>query len=1171
MTPTTEGVSAIATPFSAPRIAELLAGPGGDARVPTPEQQLVIEHPIGGSALVVAGAGSGKTETMANRVVWLVANGLVPPDGVLGLTFTRKAASELAERVRLRLITFAEELEAARIRGVLSADEAARAPALIELLADGLDLPQVSTYNAFASGIVQEFGASAGVAADAVLLDEASAWRLAREVVRTSRDTALPESELSLGRLTELVLQLDRSVHEHLSSFGRVDLVGEEFARVLTLPYNEAEAKKGQPSGKQYVDIVKAVDAIGGTALISRLAASYAAEKQRRGWLEFSDQVALALDVVERSPQAAAAIRRRSPVVLLDEVQDTSVGQTRLLAKLFAGETVMAVGDPHQSIYGWRGASSENLPQFHRDFRGQAGPDGDQAQDPVTLSLSTSWRNAARVLDAANVVAGPLAADSPITVPVLAPRPAAPVGSIEVRYPETVHDERAELARWMRDARDEHLARTGELPTAAILMRNRRPMAAFSAALTELGVPNQIVGLGGLLTTPEITDVVAALRCIWSADAGGPLIRLLAGPRFRIGVADLSGLRDTVRWFSRRDASQQQLSEEDLAPDGVLPDPDRRTTLLDALDEIPRLPDDHTAMRSISEVGRARLRDAGTMLAELRRGVGAGLPDLVRQVEHALRLDIELEANEHAAHAGSATARANLEAFHELIEGFVANDESGSLPALLAWLDRAIGDDAHAEHVPEPEPGTVQLITVHSSKGLEWDLVAIPRLVAGEFPSKPREGTGWLRVGQLPDELRGDAAARPALNWRIAATQQELKNDIAAYKAELAERHAADERRLAYVALTRARDRLLLTGSYWGGQKGQRGPSIVLSELGEAGIIEAIPEASEHAEDPSERAELTLQWPLDPLGRRRGLVLAAAERVRAAIDGVDAGDQDPVGDRADGADFAVPLDPTVRLLLAERDADAAAVSRPARTELQPGERINASMFHEIIADPVAAERRRLRPMPQRPFRQTRVGNRFHEWVERRATTARGTARPLFDWDVDLEDGLAEGLDAQLEAEALSELEPVEATEAAFDEGSFDDRFVDDAEALAPMIAHFEASRWAGLMPIAVEQEVSIPFAGSRLVCKLDAVYQQGEGEHARFEIVDWKAGRAPRDQAEKVSRFLQLDLYRHAYAAHTGIDADRIDVTLFYVAEGIELRGEHPRGADELERIWNER
>lgn len=1153
---------ATALPFSATRIAELLAGPGGEARVPTPEQQRVIEHPIGGSTLVVAGAGSGKTETMANRVVWLVANGLVPPDGVLGLTFTRKAASELAERVRLRLMTFVEELRDAQALGALSEAESARVPALWDSLADGLDLPQVSTYNAFASGIVQEFGASAGVGADAVLLDDASAWRLAREVVRDSDDLELPESELSLGRITELVLQLDRAVHEHLSSFGRVDLTLEEFARVAALPYNDADLTRAQPSGKQYADVIKAVAATGGTALVSRLAAAYAAEKQRRGWLEFSDQVALALEVIESSPQAATAIRRRSPIVLLDEVQDTSVGQTRLLSTLFAGETVMAVGDPHQSIYAWRGASSENLPQFHRDFRGRGGTGEDalstagSGTDPATLSLSTSWRNASRVLDAANVVAAPLAEESPVDVPILAPRPHAPAGSVEAIFSETIHEERTALAEWMRDARDEYRSRTGELPTAAILMRNRRPMAAFSAALSDAGVPNQIVGLGGLLTTPEVTDVVAALRCIWSADAGGSLIRLLAGPRFRIGVADLSGLKETMRWFSGRDASQQRLSDADLAPDGVLPDPDRRTTLLDALDEIPRLPNDHIALRSIGETGRQRLRDAGAMLAELRRGVGAGLPDLVRHIEHALRLDIELEAHESAAHSGSATARANLEAFHELVEGFVAKDDVGSLPALLAWLDRAISDDAHAEHVPDPEPGTVQLITVHSSKGLEWDLVAIPRLVAGEFPSKAREGTGWLRVGQLPDELRGDANARPALHWRIAATQQELKNDIAVYKATLAERHEADERRLAYVALTRARDRLLLTGSFWGGQKGQRGPSSVLIELGEAGVIPEQPETSDYDEDPSERAELTLQWPLDPLGRRRAEVLSAAERVREALDLAEAsGSADEV------------LDPTVRLLLAERDADAAAIEQPARSELQPGERINASMFHEIIADPDAAQRRRARPLPQRPFRQTRIGNRFHEWVERRATTALGTSRVLFESASDFDELPWEAFTDEVEASEV-EASEVKVSEVAPEQA---DLFADDAEALAPMIANFEASRWASRLPIAVEQEVSIPFAGSRLVCKLDAVYKSGEGADARYEIVDWKAGRAPRDKAEKESRFLQLDLYRHAYAAHTGIDPGDIDVTLFYVVEAIELRNDHPRSFAELERLWNER
>jgi DNA helicase-2/ATP-dependent DNA helicase PcrA len=250
------------------------------------------------------------------------------------------------------------------------------------------------------------------------------------------------------------------------------------------------------------------------------------------------------------------------------------------------------------------------------------------------------------------------------------------------------------------------------------------------------------------------------------------------------------------------------------------------------------------------------------------------------------------------------------------------------------------------------------------------------------------------------------------------------------------------------------------------------------------------------------------------------------------------------------------LDPTVRLLLAERATDAKSTT-VERAELLPGERINASMFHEIIEDSAAAERRRLRPMPQRPFRQTRIGNRFHELVERRATTALGTSRPLFEF-------AHETRNDSLEADSIADQRYVGPSPE-------DDPFAGDASALAPLIANFEASRWANRQPIAVEQEVSMPFAGARLVCKLDAVYQNGVGEEARFEIVDWKAGRAPKSAAERQSRFLQLDLYRHAYAAQSGIDSARIDVTLFYVAEGIELTHDQPLTLGALERLWLER
>ncbi|QAB17573.1 ATP-dependent helicase [Leucobacter muris] len=1146
--------------FSASRIAEILAVPPKPALVPTDEQRAVIEHPLGGSTLVVAGAGSGKTETMANRVVWLVANGLVEPDQVLGLTFTRKAAGELRERISGRIDAFVERVRDAAQRGALSPGEAERASVLAEQLADGLDLPDVSTYNSFAAGVLQEFGAAAGIAPGAAVIDEATAWRIARDTVIASRDPELATSELSLPQLIRHLLNLDHAVSDHLTSLDRVDRVVEEFGRVIHLPYNEKELG-GEPSGKVYAPVRDAVASLAETPLITRLAREYAAEKQRRGVIEFSDQLALATLALERSADAVAVLRRRHRAVLLDEVQDTSVGQTRFLSRIFAGGSVMAVGDPHQSIYGWRGASAEGLQSFHSDFRGRGPSDGGTA--PATLTLSTSWRNPDRVLDAANVIAAPLAADAAIDVPGLAPRPGAAEGSIEWRYPETAHEERAAVAQWMRETRDAHLAEHGEPPTAAVIFRTRSPMAAFSAALTDAGVPNRIIGLGGLLTTPEVTDVVSTLRCIWYADAGSDLIRLLTGPRFRVGVADIAGLRDAARWFARRDVSQQPLSDEDRAEDRVLPDPDRQFTLIDALDQIATMRSlDHAALRGVSEAGRERLRDAGRMLAALRRGVGGSIPELIGATVQGLRLDIELDANEAREHAGGSAAHANLDIFTELVESYLSVDSRGTLASLLEWIERAVEADETAEHVAAPAPGTVQLITAHGSKGLEWDLVAVPRLVVGEFPSSPRSGAGWLRTGELPDELRGDAAARPELNWRIADTQQELRDRIASYREQLRDRHHDEERRLAYVAVTRSASRLLLSGAFWGGQTRPRTPSPYLLELQQAGIIAGLPEQSAHESDPSELAELALQWPLDPLGAREPAVMRAAAAVQAAIDGRDEG-RDPLDDP--------DLDETVRLLLAERrdgspvggGAPAQAGAPGAAADPRSGagahagagadsgagadapperglpERITASTFHEFIDDPALAERRRRRPVPQRPYRRTRIGNRFHEWVERRATTARGTALPLTGLDL-------EGWEPEL---------------AEFD---------GEAE-LRPLIEQFEQSRWAGLQPIAVEQEVTLPFAGRTLVCKLDAVYRfPGHGGAAdRFEIVDWKAGRSPRTDAERESRFFQLDLYRHAYAQWAGVDPGRIDVSLFYVAEGVELTGSRPRSLEELEEIWS--
>jgi len=1128
--------------FSAARIAQIIAPDAESVQLPTEEQAHVIEQPLGGSVLVIAGAGSGKTETMANRVVWLVANGLASPEQILGLTFTRKAAGELSERVMSRLQQFAERLASPEIQPTLSASEQQRAEQLGGLMAEGLNLPEVSTYNAFASAVVQEFGAFAGVVAGATVIDKATAWGIARQIVSESDDPALIESEASISTIVKHVMQIDHAVADNLTDFDAVLRSVASIEQIETLPY-----KEGKIDGR-YKAITDVLDNMRATRLAVALAKQFAEEKRRRGLIEFSDQLALAAETLRRSPHAVRVLRQRTPVVLLDEVQDTSVGQTVLLSMLFAGASVMAVGDPHQSIYGFRGASASNLQTFHRDF---SQPDSD-ASSAVTLNLSTSWRNPTAVLGAANTVSAPLAETlekqaADISVKPLTSRAqlfgtedTADVPQLESLVFETVDEEFSALAAWMRDARNDHLARRGSLPTAAVVFRKRRHMAAVSAALWQEGVPNRIVGLGGLLTTPEITDLVSLLRCVWYADAGNELLRLLSGPRFRIGVADLAGLKDASYWFSKRDYAKQPLSEDDLSLTPPVSDPERQFTLLDTLDEIASMPNlDHSALRGISDVARQRLQEAGQMLQSLRRQVGADVPAFLRAATQQLRLDIELEAAEHTGYDGSATARANLDAFAELVEAFLATDEHGTLASVLAWLERATEDDEPAEHVPEPEPGTVQLITVHGAKGLEWDLVVVPRLVEHEFPASSQEGWGSLRPGQLPDELRGDAEARPKLQLEQAATQNDVRDAIGAYADALKTRHAEEERRLAYVAMTRAASRLLLTASFWGGQTAPRLPAPFLRELEAEGLIAQIPEQSAYEQDPNERNGRTVQWPLDPLGSRSGAVLAAATELRVLLGSADAAGQ---------VQQPSVLHPVVELLLAERQGLS---NQRVQTGLEKtpevnarhsvAERLTASTFHEFIEHPDETERRRLRPMPVRPYRRTRTGNLFHEWVERRASTPLGTSL------------------------ALSGLTPEE------DENDSVDSLLQQSEPLEDLkllIEQFEQSRWAGLQPIAVELEISLPFAGRTLVCKLDAVYRHEHAGETRYEIVDWKSGRPPKNEAERNSRFLQLDLYRHAYARWANMDAELIDVTLFYVAEAEELRGDAQRSLEDLERLY---
>jgi DNA helicase-2/ATP-dependent DNA helicase PcrA len=1068
---------------SALQIAEAIAGDP-----PTPQQQAVIEADLA-PALVIAGAGSGKTETMANRVLYLLANGLVRPSEVLGLTFTRKAAGELARRIRDRI----EQLAAA---GLVASDY------------DVFDAPTVATYNSFANSIYRDNAALIGRESDAAVLSEASSWQLARSIVVASHDERLADLDKSVDVVTKAVINLNHELSEIERDSDDVRRMVGELGSVLDLPY-------GGRSNARYPDVRRAIEAVQGLPVLLDLADAFADAKASRGLVEYSDQVALALTATQRVPRIAEELRERFSVVLLDEYQDTSVVQTRLLKTLFRDHAVMAVGDPHQSIYGWRGASAANLGGFPADF-------SSTPRAVAKFDLSTSWRNGHGILAAANALVEKLNAVTKVEVGALTASPAASDEKLAVVFEETVADEAAATAAWLK-AQLAVRSRKGEQRSAAMLLRTRSTMSVFTSALDDAGVPYHVLGIGGLLQEPEIVDLVSALWVVNDPTAGSQLIRLLTGSRWRIGVQDIHALSRLASWLRDRDYAQQPLADELREALRASVAESEGGSIVEALDFLASARPGHGALGNFSEIGLERLREAGALFARLRSRANLELVDFVTLVEQELMLDIEVAANDRLP-----LGNGNLEAFFDALGGYLASDDNSSLGGFLGWLTVAEWRDSLGPRPEDPEPGTVQLLTIHGSKGLEWDIVAVPRVVEGELPGAAKDGyNGWLSLGALPYEFRGDAGELPLLRWRGIETQKEFDDSRKQFKLDLEVRHRLEERRLAYVAVTRAKHSLLLSGSFWSKQSKPRSPSEFLLDLEASGVIGELPTESEHEENPLGNEPEYIQWPVDPLGVRRRRVEAGAaavreaERVLADSTSVDADRVTP--------EPAGKWSTDLTLLLRERERRMGAnelVAMPVR--------VAASRFKDFVTDPASVASSLRRPMPERPYKATQIGTLFHSWVESRYGMG-GTSEALDALTTEMDDGGAGG------------------------------DITNDAD-LARLQDTFSRSIWADRRPVDVEREIHLPFDDRIVICKIDAVYFDGE----RYQVVDWKTGKAPKDAADLERKQLQLALYRLAYSRWAGIDPSLIDAVFYFVADDRVVTPERIFDEHELLELWRE-
>ena len=1110
------------TPTAPDRLTPQVLAEALGIHTPTQEQARVIAHRLS-PLLVVAGAGSGKTATMAQRVVYLVATGQVRPDQILGLTFTRKATAELDQRVASRLAG----LSAAGLLPAIGSEHDRG----VEGTADATDFgePMIATYNSFAGALVRDHGLRIGVDPDSTLITQARSWQIVTSLLE-ARTLPLPNESLSHNASAALVLA---------DSLSQNLLTIEEAAKDLADLSEQFTALAAIKGCKTLVGKAPAVMAEW-EALLDVVAELHA-HKRHHGLLDFGDQIALACAIAESVPEAAAQVRAQYPAVLLDEFQDTSVAQVRLLSALFADSGVTAVGDPHQAIYGWRGASAAALDTFHQRFN----PTGtallksgtSPAEATPVLELSTSWRNDSTILEVANVVSAPLRSGvvedgdpvgEHLTVAPLQARPAAFGLEPGAVYGAFLQDP-AEEARTVVAFLTERWSPSAEM---AVLCRTRAQMEPIAAELEEAGLPYTIIGLGGMLYVPEVADVRALLTAASDPERGARVVRLLTG--FGIGARDLRALAALARELTR---PSTESGKEAPGPHGDHAEADS-PLLSEALDALLRWHEDgaqeeSAAVRDLTEAGRTVALRTARAIRRIREAVSLPLPDLVALAEQVLNLDIEI-----AARVGHPMGHRALDSFHETARAFAADTDAPTLTGFLEWLDAAEEhEDAMSAPEVEPSPGAVQLLTVHAAKGLEWDVVAVPGMDEQVFPSYTSAvkddlrvaETGWMgSTSTFPFPLRADAGDLPPFtvgDLDPAVTDKPLLTEtMSAYKEALGRQSLREERRLAYVAFTRARHELLLTGSHLSKTASKpRRPSRFLTELQRRDLLRPYAEGwvdfDESRPNPLTSLTQVGTWPPDsdaaqPLDSQasepggeatavtdrladvRRARYAAAAQVPAAMGGAEPVREAPAQ--------AQPDDETVQrwrleagLLLAERSralAGGPAVRLP--------EHLAATRLDDLRADRHQFALDLRRPLPPEPRAAGRLGTVFHDAVAQRLS-ARGT---LF--------GLGQaGVPDSLGPQDRDRIE----------------RWLETAENL-PLLEDYVLAE--------TETDREITIGATTLRCRMDAVFHRLDG--SGWLIVDWKTGRrqVPVDQ---------LSVYVHAWAASQGVPTASVRAAYVYV------------------------
>ena len=686
-----------------------------------PEQRDAVTHGEG-PLLIVAGAGTGKTQVVTHRIAWLISSKKARPEQILALTFTDKAAAEMESRVDL-------------------------------LVPYGLVGATVATFNAFCDRLVREHAVELGLTSRLRVESQAEILVFLRERLfdlGLERYLPLGQPDTHLRALTSL---FDRSRNEDVSPEQYL-----AFARRLAAAAGDDEALRDRAAA----ELEKA-----------RAYGKYEQLLLGAGRVDFGSQIRLALRLLRERAHVRREIQDRWRWILVDEFQDTNHVQFELV-RLLAGNrrNLTVVGDDDQSIYRFRGAKIENLLQFLDVY-----PDAKQ------VLLKRNHRSGQRILDDAHHL---IKSNDPyrleaqrgwdkrlIAMRVDGASGETLAGRVEHQTFATGRDEAEWVANEIASALE---AGTAHARDFAILGRAHGHLDAFALALKGRGVPFRRVGTRGLYTRSEVLLCLNVLRSIGDPD-GGAVHQVLGDPLYGADAVDLARIGQRAK-RTNRGFLALALRAAAGATDEALSDATR------------------TAVHAFATL-HASLCDAA-----VRRPTGEVLYQFVTEsgLLSALTTDESAAALERVQ---------NLNKLFGIVSRVGPLLKQDRVPAFIEHLDLLIelGDDPAAAEI-ESDDDAVAILTAHGAKGLEYPVVFLVNLVEQRFPPYRK-----------PDEMEFPPELRPVPRLGTATS-------------EPSDEHYREERRLFYVGMTRARDRLVLTNAQdYGGKRAAKLSRFVVEAL----------------------------------------------------------------------------------------------------------------------------------------------------------------------------------------------------------------------------------------------------------------------------------------------------------------------------------------------------